>query len=399
MDPQTASPSHRNRVGLFVSGEPSGGGKFQYCLAVLESLLGQTERNFELAGAAESPLWREAFRRYGVECVLVPTAGWTDRWRRFSRFLRLPLRWRRKLARLFDPQAMKMASLRCDLWIFPSHDEAAVELPFRSIVTVHDLMHRYETEFPELLADDQYESRETFFKGVCATASGVLVDSEVGKRQFVESYSFPAARVHVLPYVPYLYPDRDADLSRFSLPERFIFYPAQFWKHKNHANLLRALHLLKAERGEAIDLVLVGSKKNGYDECIQLARELGVSPQVHFLGYVEEKYIPAIYEKAVALVMPSLLGPTNIPQLEAFLFGCPVATSRIYGIPDQVGDAALLFDPRSVDEIADAVHRLWSDAELRASLVEKGRAKAKAWGQPQFGARLARIVTDELKQT
>jgi len=90
--------------------------------------------------------------------------------------------------------------------------------------------------------------------------------------------------------------------------------------------------------------------------------------------------------------MPTFFGPTNIPQLEAFALGCPVATSRIYGIPDQVGDAALLFDPASVDEIYEALVRLWTDDALCAVLKARGYAHAKRWGRPQFRGRVREII-------
>ena len=90
--------------------------------------------------------------------------------------------------------------------------------------------------------------------------------------------------------------------------------------------------------------------------------------------------------------MPTYFGPTNIPQLEAFALGCPVATSRIYGIPAQVGDAALLFDPGSVDQIFDCLQRLWTDDALCADLAEKGRHHAANWGPEQFRDRLLQIV-------
>jgi glycosyltransferase involved in cell wall biosynthesis len=64
----------------------------------------------------------------------------------------------------------------------------------------------------------------------------------------------------------------------------------------------------------------------------------------------------------------------------------------VYGVPEQVGDAALLFDPKSVDEIANAAERLWVDDELCAELVEKGRRRAEAWGPVQFSGRLESIV-------
>ena len=90
--------------------------------------------------------------------------------------------------------------------------------------------------------------------------------------------------------------------------------------------------------------------------------------------------------------MPTFFGPTNIPQLEAFALGCPVATSRIYGIPEQVGNAAMLFDPTSISEIQTCLVKLWTDDGLCAELVSRGTAHAAKWGPPQFQERFREIV-------
>ena len=115
---------------------------------------------------------------------------------------------------------------------------------------------------------------------------------------------------------------------------------------------------------------------------------LGLDDNVLFLGYVPDEDMPALYRSARALVMPTFFGPTNIPPLEAFALGCPVATSRIYGIPEQLGDAALLFDPASVDEIFECLIRLWVDDAVCAQLAERGRERAASWGPTQFHDRL-----------
>lgn len=96
--------------------------------------------------------------------------------------------------------------------------------------------------------------------------------------------------------------------------------------------------------------------------------------------------------------MPTFFGPTNIPQLEAFVLECPVATSKIYGIPDQVKDAALLFDPNSVEEIADCINRLWQDDELCRKLIERGKKRADEWNQKHFTMKLISIIEKKLEK-
>ena len=75
-----------------------------------------------------------------------------------------------------------------------------------------------------------------------------------------------------------------------------------------------------------------------------------------------------------------------------FVLGCPVAVSNIYGMPEQVGDAALLFDPKNVDEIATVLERLWIDDDLCATLIERGKKWSEKWGPSRFNQRLKDIV-------
>jgi glycosyltransferase involved in cell wall biosynthesis len=110
------------------------------------------------------------------------------------------------------------------------------------------------------------------------------------------------------------------------------------------------------------------------------------------MGYVPNDDLPEFYKRARALVMPTFFGPTNIPPLEAFALGCPVAVSNIYGISEQVGDAALLFDPKSVGEIAAAIKSLWVDNELCSVLIDRGRIRDNKWGQSEFNNRFLQVV-------
>jgi len=307
--------------------------------------------------------------------------------------------WRKSAARL-DTNIRALIAERCDLWVCPNHDRYAFRAPAPTLGTVHDLMHRYERSFPEVSRDGEYERREFHFSETCAWAKGVLVDSEVGKRQLIESYAIPEARAFVLPYIAPRYmrePPSAEDATfdeRYRLPEKFFFYPAQLYRHKNHRALIEAIALMKDAHPD-VRLVLVGATdRNGYDEMRALVAAKGLSERVQFVGYVPDADMPAFYRRARALVMPTFFGPTNIPPLEAFVVGCPVATSGIYGVPDQLGNAALLFDPHSVDEIHDCLIRLWTDDALCAELSERGREHSRRWGPPQFAARFREIVEE-----
>ena len=385
------------KIGVLLSASP-GGGAFQYTQAILNAVLAFPSK-FQITAAVGDPLWMEVIPS-PVSIVQLEDTGFNRALNKAWHATRLPQSlWRRTAARL-DSNVRALQDAKCDLWICPNHDRYSFRAPIPALGTVHDLMHRYERRFPEVSDNGEYDSREFHFSETSRWSRGVLVDSEVGKAQLMESYHVPSQKVFVLPYIApaYIYDtdaSRDAEVrERYKLPSKFFFYPAQFYRHKNHAALIDALAKVRNSHPD-VRLVLVGAtERNGFVDVQSQVTALGLDDNVQFLGYVPDDDMPALYRAARALVMPTYFGPTNIPQLEAFALGCPVATSRIYGIPAQVGDAALLFDPASVSEIQDCLNRLWTDDALCADLVRKGLDHAARWGPPQFRDRLVEIVEE-----
>jgi glycosyltransferase involved in cell wall biosynthesis len=380
------------RIGLYLDMKPQGGGQFQYSIAMLEAVAKFPRDRYASLVAYSKKGWRDILQPHSIEAVYVPSSlpsrlsAYT--WRKFD----MPIDVWRKLAPLVDPPTRRLLSLDCDLWIYPVQDEMSYMLPAPALVTVHDLMHRYERHFPEVAG---YRMRELHYRAVCRYAKGVLVDSDLGKRQLAESYGIADSMVYPLPYVPpsYMYEtDIPPDFKeKYHLPEKFFFYPAQFWHHKNHCSLLRAAHLLSAKLPD-IRFVFAGARKNGYGGFVKLVKELGLSERVHILGYLPNAYMSTIYRSARAMIMSTFFGPTNIPPLEAMVAGCPMAVSRIYAMPEQCGDAALYFDPESVDEIAHCMARLWTDDDLCAFLSERGKERSELFSQKAFNGRLLAVV-------
>jgi glycosyltransferase involved in cell wall biosynthesis len=192
--------------------------------------------------------------------------------------------------------------------------------------------------------------------------------------------------------------ERQRVRKNYHLPERYLFYPAQFWPHKNHARIVQALGLLKQEYSLDVAVVFCGSytgeiRERTFHEVMSLSSQLGLE-KIHYLGYVSDEDMSALYAEAVGLVMPTFFGPTNIPVLEAWAFGCPVLTSDIRGIREEVADAGILVDPRSVEAIADGVYRLWTDENLACSLADLGRQRLASYTADDYRRRLLSILEE-----
>jgi glycosyltransferase involved in cell wall biosynthesis len=385
--------ANMKKIGLFLDGEPAGGA-LQHDITMLHAFKALRAWGFETVIACSNdrwisyfPDWDPAFiRSLPSQTARVLSKAW--------RMAGLPMKLWRSITPHFNTPARTMIAQKCDLWVFSSSAAWSFQTPVRSLVTIHDLMHRYERQFPE--AGGEYGYREQLFSNICRWSTGILVDSEVGRRHVAESYGTDLAKVHALPYIAPLRTYNQAVPADFEqrcpLPTKFIFYPAQFWAHKNHTNLIKAIALLRDQGLAEVHLVLVGSKQNGYATLQSQVDTLNLHAHVHFLGYVLDEYMSEIYRRARAMVMPTFFGPTNIPPLEAFAIGCPVAVSGIYGMVEQVGNAGLFFNPNSVDEIANAIAKLWLDDALCTDLIVKGKAKNAAWSQTHFNSKLKEII-------
>jgi glycosyltransferase involved in cell wall biosynthesis len=153
-------------------------------------------------------------------------------------------------------------------------------------------------------------------------------------------------------------------------------FPAQTWPHKNHVNLLRALAHLRDE-GLEVPVVFTGRRNEAAHQIDSVIRQLDLAPLVTWLGFLESDDLLTVLRRATALVMPSLFEAASGPLWEAFAAGIPAACSAVTSLPDQAGDAALLFDPLDPRDIARAIERLWRDESLRSVLSKRGRRRVE----------------------
>jgi glycosyltransferase involved in cell wall biosynthesis len=251
------------------------------------------------------------------------------------------------------------------------------------IATIWDLCHRDNPEFPEIREGYQFEKREAVYKHILPKATAILVDSYEGKVNVVRRYCIDDERVYVMPFQAMasvrdhaIADGLDIDISKiYSIDIPYIFYPAQFWPHKNHVYILDGLKELESSYGLTVGAIFSGGDQGNLRYVKDYAKMLGISSRVRFAGFVPNEEIPALYKKSLALVMPTYFGPTNLPPIEAFELGVPVLYSDLPGLRDQVGDAALLMNLNDPGSMALHLSILIKDVNLRKNLVMRGRAR------------------------
>lgn len=268
-----------------------------------------------------------------------------------------------------------------------------------SVVTVWDLAHRLYPSFPEVSFDGwTWEEREAFYRKSLPRASAVITGTATGARQVEHHYGVHRNNVHVIPfptpsYVLKSHPDHGLLSSLVDVNQRFVFYPAQFWPHKNHINLLYALKILNDD-GMNIHLVLTGSDKGNLGYVREQTASLGLEGRVHLLGFVDRSVLISLYSACSVMVFPSFFGPDNLPPLEAMALGAPVIVADNDGARDQLEDAALYVPPASPDLIAQAIRSVLEDEALAESLREKGRKLACCRTTESYVRSLDGLFTD-----
>lgn len=170
-------------------------------------------------------------------------------------------------------------------------------------------------------------------------------------------------------------------MQKYSIDGNYILYVGTFDPKKNIPRLIEAFARLKKEKGIPHQLVIGGKRTWGDDKVFQAVNELGLEDEIVSTSYVPQEDLPLLMNGADVFVFPSLHEGFGIPPLEAMACGTPVITSNVTSLPEVVGDAGMLVNPYSVDEIAEAIYKVVSDRELREGMRRKGleRAKLFSW--------------------
>jgi len=389
------------KVGVFFPGfKPSAGGGYTFEQELLRALLQlapETRHQFTLFFAGEKSDELPAAKN--LNYVWIDPQEPPSRIRKMASEIAIRLG-RPQKSRSETKALLQKAAERenIEFFWFPTLMSRPIEIPY--IATVWDIQHRNQPWFPEVSRKGLWEQREAYYSTYLRRAAYILTPNSAGQAELALFYQIPAARFRKLPHpVPCIdslpsAEDVAAVLNKYNIPARYLFYPAQFWPHKNHANLLKALGILRSSHGLELDLVLCGSDQGNLPHIQSLVKEIGLKEYVHFLDFIPHEDLIALYSGAFALTYLTFFGPENLPPLEAFACGCPVIASAVAGAQEQFGDAALRVDPVRPDGIAQAIKDLSDKPQLRLELIARGRARAKAFNSLDYVRGVLEIVDE-----
>lgn len=236
-------------------------------------------------------------------------------------------------------------------------------VPFTRLPVVTTLFDTITLRFPPNPRGLAYAT--AMMQWAAMRAARVIAISQAAKDDLLAAFDVPSEKVAVthLAAGEHFFRARDAHP-----PYRYFLFPGRVAKHKNLPVLLRAFETVR-RRDPDLRLVLTGERLEPYEQL----------PGVIGRGFLPDDELAATYAGALALVMPSAMEGFGLPALEAMAAGAPVITSTAPALVEITGDAALHVDVRSPERLAEAMGRVASDGELRATLVARGRERARAF--------------------
>jgi len=297
----------------------------------------------------------------------------------------------RALRLLWEQTALPvlLARHRIDL-LHSMHYTIPVAVRTKRVVTFHDMTF--------FLYPGVHTAQKRLFFGAMMRLSARLADaviavSESTRQDILRILGVDPAKVFAVPsgVSPAFRPAAEPSLvervrGSYHLPDRIVLYVGVLEPRKNLPALVRAFKGL-VDRGLPHALVLVGRKGWMYGDLFRTVEELGLSGRVIFTGYVPEGDLPLLYNAADLFVYPSIYEGFGLPVLEAMASGVPVVTSNVSSMPEVAGDAAVVVDPRDVEGLEGAMHRILTDGALREDLAHRGveRAGLFSWERTARG--------------
>jgi glycosyltransferase involved in cell wall biosynthesis len=264
----------------------------------------------------------------------------------------------------------------------------------RRVVTIHDMTFFIMPEVHERIKVIYFRF---FLRAVIHLPIDVIFVSKSAQADFLAKLSQPPGRTFVIAHgkdknlLPLASSAKSCRLrEKYGLPERFVLYIGTIEPRKNLHRLVAAFAAVAAEDAE-IGLVIVGKMGWMMDSLSRTVEQWGLLSRTIFTGFIPEEEKPSFFAACEIFVYPSLYEGFGLPVLEAMACGTPTITSNISSLPEVAGDAAVLIDPRNVDELAAAIRALLADQPMRQELRRRGIERSKQFTWENTASRTANI--------
>jgi glycosyltransferase involved in cell wall biosynthesis len=358
----------RQRIGILIDSNSNAAGSFTYSMYMTKYLINFLSNKYEISLYSTD---KSSFNILQSEFKVKPTyfkASYMDY------FLIA-------VADLFNLKLLKRSKLdkilkndRIGLLIFTSPSFLSTLVSSSNFIyCIWDMCHINNIEWPEIRENNQHQIRNSLYSSTLNRATFLIVDSQETKCEINDRYRYPKNKTFVMPLGTFNPRKATKGLQNsrlLDLPDRYFYYPAQYWRHKNHAKLIMAFEKFVHLHPE-YHLIFSGKDLGFKSEIINSVDKSMLREKILILDYVNYIEKDALMKSSQGLIFPSYFGPTNIPPQEAWASGIPVAISNIHS-KHYIGDAAVLFNPSDVNEIFQSMEKL-IDNDIKTNLIKNGK--------------------------
>ncbi|MCR5612534.1 glycosyltransferase family 1 protein [Treponema sp.] len=293
------------------------------------------------------------------------------------------------------PSIFDIAAKENDIDLFWFTSPGVYDVSYPYVYTVWDLGHRRTPYFPEVSRTGwTWGAREETYQRMLYKASYILTGNEEGKKEILESYPMPEDKIRISPFPVASFCRGSEKKPDFDIPEQFFFYPAQFWPHKNHICILDALVILRDKYNLRPVVFLTGSDKGNREYIKAKIAEYKLDNQVRFTGFVTDEELKYLYSHATGMIFASLMGPNNMPPIEATFLNCPVIITDLDGHKEQLKDTALYFNGYKPDQLAAHMKTLLTSKAKRTAIIKKEIVLAKDFDKINYFACVKNIIDE-----
>jgi glycosyltransferase involved in cell wall biosynthesis len=271
-----------------------------------------------------------------------------------------------------------LKELKADLYHHPQFDlPLGVQVP--SVITIHDLKYLFHPEFLKQRSRLKWFYIKKSLQHSLKAADQIIVVSQNTLNDIKRIDSFNEKKVSIIYHGvnPTSGLPENNIKKRFNISNDFILFVGTRRPHKNIEGLIRALAILRQNYDLDLDLVISGKAYSDYLEPERLAKELSVDSHTHFLDFVSDLELSALYQSARVVALVSFYEGFGFPILEAMSHGTPVVGSKVSSIPEVIGDAGLLADPHDPEDIASKIYQILTDQQLYRKISKAGLARSK----------------------
>ncbi len=371
------------KIGIFVDSEKTSGGAYQELLTFIKNFEKFNEKynlNFTIVCTSKDLGFDNKLTKFKV---IYFSLGFINRYihylfnfHHFFRRIRKFLLFKNKFESFLDKNDI-------DYLVFtgPSQYPLYIEKTNFCMI-VPDVNHRENNEFPELSFTPEYSRKDEIFTKSLPRSTMIIANSQDIKKRISFFYKILEERIIVINQQPsesiknFNYKQKEIESVKYkekkNLPENYVYYPAMYLPHKNHKYIIDGIKKLNLLKEIDISAVFCGSDKGYLKNLKEYAKKNNIDKKIIFLNFVNDDELPFLYINSKALVMPTLMGPTNIPPWEAFKLNVPVFYTDFKNIKSVLKDAVYYIDPLNPDTMVEGIKKILTDENFKKELIAKG---------------------------